>query len=161
MYHRCEQIKCSNNICTPFFIFATSTYLYFLLLQAMWMLFTIYGSSVTNFYGIQWKSYLQWLRMWRWIKQNHPSCMKSITSVATLLVFGTRGPLKIINPVIDALNDNNHLPRIILIIPDWDLLKGNMKSAFVMGFSLHYIIKQLDLVIERRHEDLLYKHKEP
>ena len=71
--------------------------------------------------------------------------------------FGTRGPLKIINPVIDALNDNNHLPRIILIIPDQDLLKGNMKPAFVMGSSLHYIIKQLDLFIERRHQDLLHK----
>ena len=87
-------------------------------------------------------------------KTDPPYMYKMYNISGYFVGFGTRG---IINPVIDALNDNNHLPRIILIVPHQDLLQGTMKSAFVMGSSLHYIVKQLDLVTERRHQDLLHK----
>ena len=70
--------------------------------------------------------------------------------------FRTRGPLTIINPLIDVLNDNQHLPKYILVIPDQDLITNTkyFHSVFVMGAVLHYIVKQLDLYLERRHQDL-------
>ena len=81
--------------------------------------------------------------------------MYNITGYFTVL--GTRGPLKIINPVIDALNDMDKLPKFMQIIPDKDLLSPQCNSNFMMGVTLHYIIKQIDLFIERRHQDLLHK----
>ena len=89
--------------------------------------------------------------------QQGPYMYKMYNISGYFVGYGTRGPLNIINSVIDALNDNDHLPKIILIVPDQDLLQGTMKSAFVLGSSLHYTVKQLDLAIERRYQDLLHK----
>ena len=48
-----------------------------------------------------------------------------------------------------------------MVIPDNDmilnLINKGMGSALVMGSSLHYIIKQLDMLVDRRHHDLTEK----
>ena len=64
--------------------------------------------------------------------------------------FGTRGPLNIINPLIDALNENEHLPKLIIVVPDKDLIANtkHFNSTYVMGKIMHYIIKQFDLFIK-------------
>ena len=66
--------------------------------------------------------------------------------------FGSPAVLGIINPLIDALNDNHRLPEYILVIPDKDILTGLQEkkaaTSFVIGSTLHYIIKQLDMFIQ-------------
>ena len=54
--------------------------------------------------------------------------------------MGIRGPLKILNPVIYALNDINHLPKYLIIIPDKDLMTEFTKqcTAFKIAEKLHY-----------------------
>ena len=66
---------------------------------------------------------------------------------------------RLIYAFIDALNTYHQLPQYLIVIPDKDLLVGPDKSAIsiIMGAILHYIIKQIDLFIERRHTDLLAK----
>ena len=41
-------------------------------------------------------------------------------------------PARIINSVIKAMNDRNRLPRILVIIPDWDVVK--YVNYFNFGF---------------------------
>ena len=74
--------------------------------------------------------------------------------------FGTKGPLNMINPLIDALNDNDHLPKLIITVPDKDIITITkyFNSQYVMGKIIHYIVKQFDLFIKRRYQDLLDKH---
>ena len=72
--------------------------------------------------------------------------------------YGTKGSLKLINPLIDALNDIHHLPEMIIVIPDIDLLMDKkFNSTYKIGEYLHDIIKQHDLHLERRKQDLLAK----
>ena len=72
--------------------------------------------------------------------------------------FSTTGVNHLLNPFIDALNANAHLPDLVLVIPDGDLLKNlkvqNNCSAMTIGASLHYLIKQMDIVTQRRKQDL-------
>ena len=57
--------------------------------------------------------------------------------------------LHLVKTIINLINSEKRLPKILLIIPDRDLLtqlrKINADSAMVIGASLHYIIKQIDL----------------
>ena len=63
-----------------------------------------------------------------------------------------------INPLISVLNEKEKLPKIILVAPDKDLFSflhnQSFNTALVMGSTLHYIIKQMDMFIERRKQDL-------
>ena len=53
------------------------------------------------------------------------------------------------------------LPKLLLIVPDQDfinnLIDEGMGAALVIGSSLHYVIKQIDMLIARRRQDLLDK----
>ena len=46
-----------------------------------------------------------------------------------------KGPLKLVNPLIDALNDDHHLPRYILFIPDKDLFADSTKDQSAYAIS--------------------------
>ena len=72
-----------------------------------------------------------------------------------------------ITPLVDAFNDmgNQRLPKYIMVIPDKDVLNGlrtatgeNFRVSRIIGALIHYIIKQIDLLIERRRQDLASKH---
>ena len=73
----------------------------------------------------------------------------------------TVGLARIINPLVELLNEHHKLPRMLVIIPDKDLLTRlqdrTFASAKVMGAALHYIIKQIDLMINCRKSDLMLK----
>ena len=53
----------------------------------------------------------------------------------------------------EALNEKALLPKIILVAPDIDLLAGQQNKqgiSVIIGAILHYVIKQMDLLIHRR-----------
>ena len=70
-----------------------------------------------------------------------------------------KGPLKLVNPLVDALNDDHHLPKYVILVPDKDLFTDSKKeqTAYAMGSNIHYVITQTDVHLERRHQDLLNK----
>ena len=70
---------------------------------------------------------------------------------------------RLLNPFIHGLNEEAVLPKIIVIIPDADMLqylvaKGSKVSSLVIGSTLHYAIMQFNLYIERGKQDLASKH---
>ena len=71
------------------------------------------------------------------------------------------GLSRILHATVQAFNDRDRLPKYILMMPDWDiivsLLKDNIESSYVMGATLHYLIKQVDILIARRCQDILEK----
>ena len=66
---------------------------------------------------------------------------------------GIWGINRFLSPLITALNNNHHLPKIVLVIPDYNILSvlpsANHTIMFI-GAALHYLIKQMDLAVERR-----------
>ena len=66
-----------------------------------------------------------------------------------------------VNPVINALNEEPHPPKWLILIPDKDILANpqnkGIKSSVGMGISLHYIIKKIDEAFDRRCNDILTK----
>ena len=77
------------------------------------------------------------------------------------LNLAARGILRLINPLVEALNECCRLPKFIVFIPDKDLIinmeANNFCAEWVMGAILHYMIKQIDLYIECRKQDLMDK----
>ena len=76
--------------------------------------------------------------------------------------WGSRGLVKFLNPLIDALNEHPRLPKYIIIIPDRDFMKcikeGEQNcSSIMIGACLHYIIRQYDCLINCRVQDLADK----
>ena len=73
--------------------------------------------------------------------------------------YGTHGALCIINTLIDALNDNDHLPEYLIVVPDKNIMAGNASAynSFVLGAILHYIIMQIDKYLARCRQDLVNK----
>ena len=67
----------------------------------------------------------------------------------------------LINPLIHVLNEEPHLPKYIVVLPDQDILqllvKHHSTSALVIGSILHFMIKQMDLFIARRKQDLFHR----
>ena len=80
----------------------------------------------------------------------------NISSYHTQLA--TRGISRTLMPFIEALNENVRLLKYIMMIPDKDMIVAmknrNFASSQVMGGILHYIIKKMDLLIERRCNDI-------
>ena len=75
-----------------------------------------------------------------------------------------RGLARYMNPLIHGLNEEPILPKYIVITPDVDIIKylqkafdGPSTSALVMGAVLHYLICQMDIVVDRRKTDLASK----
>ena len=71
---------------------------------------------------------------------------------------GSTGIAQVINPLVDTLNERQKLPKYVLMILDKDML-ANLKdqgffTAKVMGAVLHYTIRQIDMLIESRRQDI-------
>ena len=64
------------------------------------------------------------------------------------------GLSKFINTLIDLLNEEAHLPKMLLVMPDKDILAllqdNDASNAVVIGMTLYYLVKQFDMFIERR-----------
>ena len=62
-------------------------------------------------------------------------------------------PARIVNSIVKALNDTHKLPRFIIIIPDWDLLRYFDHSTYgveavthcVVGWMISNIIKAIEM----------------
>ena len=94
-----------------------------------------------------------------WLLGDYLPFMFSMFNVSThYLDFGSTIS-SIIHPLICTLNEQHRLPKYILIFPDKDLLtsmKGHkIETSLVIGSTLHYIIRQMDIIIDRRKMDLL------
>ena len=74
-----------------------------------------------------------------------------------------RGLNQFLLPLVEALNEkkNKYLPKYIIYTMDKDfvdVLKGNMiESGLVMGAALHYLIRQIDILINRRKHVMMHK----
>ena len=72
-----------------------------------------------------------------------------------------RGINRFLAPLAEALNDRRDcpLPKYIIYVLDKDLidcLKGNkIETSIVMGAAIHYLLKQVDILINRRNTDIL------
>ena len=67
------------------------------------------------------------------------------------------GANKIITPLVQALNEFQRIPKYILVIPDKDMLVNLPHStgiSIIIGAMLHYVVKQIDILIEQRHLEL-------
>ena len=66
-------------------------------------------------------------------------------------------PARFMNAIAKGLNAN-HMPRIILIIPDGDILKAINHFSFgvstIIGHVLEWIIKNIDSAIESKKDEL-------
>ena len=80
--------------------------------------------------------------------------------------LGIHGLNRFINPVIEALNEENYrLPKYIIIFPDRDLMScirsvlgDGFRAARVIGAAIHYLIRQINMLIDRRRLELSNKH---
>ena len=67
--------------------------------------------------------------------------------------LATRGIARILNPLVEALNEQHQTQKYLILVPDKALITSlkmyNIGAARVMGATLHYIIKQIDLLLER------------
>ena len=70
----------------------------------------------------------------------------------------TRGLARIFNAFVEALNNRHRLPKYVIVVPDKDIITSlknyNIGLTLVMGAALHYLIRQFDIQIQRRHLDL-------
>ena len=75
--------------------------------------------------------------------------------------LAVRGVNRMIYPFVDALNERYKIPRYIIIIPDKDMIshmKANkFSTAIVMGSTIHYIIKQYDILLDHHRLNLTDK----
>ena len=73
---------------------------------------------------------------------------------------GVRGLTRIINSLIEALNEHDHLPKYIIFIPDRDIIgaMGNFNftiAPIIFDLCITWIIQQIEILIQRRKTDLL------
>lgn len=59
------------------------------------------------------------------------------------------------------MNEKPHPPKMLFIVPDKDILSIlhniGVSDALTIGAVIHYLVKQIDMIIERRRMDLLDK----
>ena len=67
---------------------------------------------------------------------------------------------RIVNSMIKALNDTLKMPRIIIVIPDWDILKFVDKTQYGFGTktmvesALTWIVEQMERAIDAKKDNL-------
>ena len=65
---------------------------------------------------------------------------------------------RFVNCLVKALNDAKELPRIILVIPDWDILKAIDHETFgiklLLDDSLNWIVSKMNKAIESKKDNM-------
>ena len=71
-------------------------------------------------------------------------------------------PGRILNALILGLNENKRLPRVLLMVPDHDILEYidffQPGKSHVIGSTLEWLINNVDRVITCKKEDLRHAH---
>ena len=69
--------------------------------------------------------------------------------------------LQMTNELVKGLNEHVRLPRMIVVIPDWDILRFIDHFAYgvstVTGICLHWVINNMEHYIEARKDELRRK----
>ena len=76
-----------------------------------------------------------------------------------VMASAIKGIARLLNPLIHGMNEESILPKMVVIVLDVDMLRYMQNNegttpVLVIGSSLHYAIKQIDMLIERRKQDL-------
>ena len=76
---------------------------------------------------------------------------------------GITGIARMIAPLVEAFNDNRSdpLPKYIIMLPDNDIITSlkskGIHTALVMRSTLHYLICQIDMLVDRHMQELVTK----
>ena len=63
-----------------------------------------------------------------------------------------------LSPLVEAFNEMDRLPKYIMVIPDKvKSIPDWAGASVIIGVLLHYIIKRIDVMVERRLNDLMSK----
>ena len=70
---------------------------------------------------------------------------------------------RLINPIIDELNEAIRMPKYVIMVPDWDILRG-MKNldfgvTYMSGRSIVWLCSELEKLFDARRQDLYAKTK--
>ena len=94
-------------------------------------------------------------------RQDQPFIFKYFNLINMEAEYADNGLSRFINPLVRAINQEKALPKMLLVVSDRDIVtllyKADAASAMVIGATLHYIIKQLDMVISRYKQGLMDK----
>ena len=85
----------------------------------------------------------------------------NVSAFFNIVSSSVKGLACFINPLVEALNEKQKLPKFIIIIPDKDIISSTkvweFGSSYVLGAAIHYIVRQIDILLERRKLDLFDK----
>ena len=94
-------------------------------------------------------------------KNRIPYIYRNYNIASAVANFMTKGLCNIFNPFVEVLNELENLPKYVVFLPDKDLITSmvvnRFDTGFVMGASLHYLIRQVDMFLNRRRMDLMDK----
>ena len=69
---------------------------------------------------------------------------------------------RMVNCLIEALNEKDRIPRLIILIPDWDIVKDinhyKFGISFMLGRSMNGLCQEFEKLLEIKVEEL-YKRK--
>ena len=73
--------------------------------------------------------------------------------------WGTQGLKKFTEPLVNALNERNKLPKYILMVPDKDFLsvaknKEGICTSMAIGSGIYQMIRRVNFLIDKRRENL-------
>ena len=85
----------------------------------------------------------------------------NVSAYFNMISSSTRGLARILNPLIQALNERPRLPKMIIVVPDKDIITDaktySFGSTYILGKALHYLVKEIGIVIQRRKMELMEK----
>ena len=68
--------------------------------------------------------------------------------------FSMTGLNRWLSPLVGMINEHKLLPKFLIVIQDKDILFNfkdqGMETALVIGSTLHYLIKQMDMIIDHQ-----------
>ena len=71
---------------------------------------------------------------------------------------------RMLNALIDALNTRVQIPRMVVIIPDWDLIKNfkhvEFGTTYMAGRSIAWLSNEIEKLFEIRKDQYLSRRKE-
>ena len=93
--------------------------------------------------------------------QDPPHLFKEYNISAYYCTSTISNPItRLMNAFVDTLNQHNLLPKLVIVIPDKDLLRGVLDkqgASIMVGSTVHQIIKQMDIEISCRKLDIADK----
>ena len=67
-------------------------------------------------------------------------------------------PARLVNALVNAINDNTYLPRLIIVAPDWDIVRhiGEVSFGIFTIFEklMKWVVNTMNRAVDTRKEDL-------